>query len=105
MNDMQSDGQILPDSSAPERPDYLTCRCNHCSQIIEFPAQSVGAEIPCPHCGLNTLLYSIDSVPVKLSTGVEKVGENRRNPVPNWSVMIPLKRKQLLAVMAVVIFL
>jgi len=36
----------------------LRCRCNHCAAQLEAPLQSVGTTIPCPHCGLETLLYA-----------------------------------------------
>lgn len=36
---------------------YLKCLCQQCGGAIEFPAHGVGSTIPCPHCGLNTILH------------------------------------------------
>jgi DNA-directed RNA polymerase subunit RPC12/RpoP len=33
------------------------CKCNHCSNEIEFESDRAGETIPCPHCGMDTLLY------------------------------------------------
>jgi hypothetical protein len=35
---------------------YLKCYCDHCVGRIEFPAEGIGATIPCPHCGRPTEL-------------------------------------------------
>ena len=35
---------------------YLKCYCDHCVGRIEFPAEGIGATIPCPHCGKPTEL-------------------------------------------------
>lgn len=40
-----------------ENAAYLKCRCKHCGQSLEFPADGLGSEIPCPNCGQTTLLY------------------------------------------------
>lgn len=29
---------------------FLKCPCEHCGGHIEFPADGIGATIPCPHC-------------------------------------------------------
>jgi hypothetical protein len=46
--------------------------CNQCGQHIEFPAESEGATIPCPHCGKDLLLYR----------GVRAVGQAPATPAP-----------------------
>lgn len=33
------------------------CKCTNCSQPISFPAEGAGTTIPCPHCGLDTILF------------------------------------------------
>jgi hypothetical protein len=33
------------------------CKCQNCSQPISFPAEGAGTTIPCPHCGLDTILF------------------------------------------------
>jgi Zn finger protein HypA/HybF involved in hydrogenase expression len=33
------------------------CKCQHCNQKIEFDSDSAGTTIPCPKCGLDTLLF------------------------------------------------
>jgi DNA-directed RNA polymerase subunit RPC12/RpoP len=38
------------------------CKCQHCSQNIEFDSDEAGATIPCPHCGMETMLY-VEPVP------------------------------------------
>jgi hypothetical protein len=44
---------------------YLKCSCLHCRGHIEFPADAIGANIDCPHCGAKTELY----LPEPVSTG------------------------------------
>lgn len=34
-----------------------TCPCQHCSQPLSFPAEMLGQEAACPHCGAATLLH------------------------------------------------
>lgn len=57
-----------------ESPRYVTCRCQHCDGNIEFDAAQLdatnsatgavtGPSIPCPHCGLDTVLF-VPQVPV-----------------------------------------
>jgi predicted RNA-binding Zn-ribbon protein involved in translation (DUF1610 family) len=36
---------------------YHKCPCRNCQQRIEFPEEVAGSEIPCPHCGKDTLLF------------------------------------------------
>ena len=40
---------------------FLKCTCEHCGGRIEYPAEAVGANVPCPHCQHET--------PLKLDTG------------------------------------
>ncbi len=35
---------------------YLKGDCQHCSGHIEFPAESIGLSVTCPHCGQDTEL-------------------------------------------------
>ena len=35
-------------------PRFLKCRCQHCRGRIEFPIESVGTTVACPHCGEET---------------------------------------------------
>jgi DNA-directed RNA polymerase subunit RPC12/RpoP len=35
--------------------------CNQCSGIIDFPEESEGATVPCPHCGKYIFLYRMTS--------------------------------------------
>ena len=39
--------------------NYVTCPCQYCDERIEFDAESFQPEqsIPCPHCGLDTVLF------------------------------------------------
>jgi hypothetical protein len=37
-------------------PGFLKCTCEHCGGRIEYPAEAVGANAPCPHCQRETLL-------------------------------------------------
>src|SRR6516162_335963 len=38
------------------RPKYLKCGCQHCGGHIEFPVETIGTLVPCPHCGQETEL-------------------------------------------------
>lgn len=42
-------------------PGFLKCTCDHCGGRIEYPAEAVGANVPCPHCQQET--------PLKLDSG------------------------------------
>lgn len=42
-------------------PGFLKCTCEHCGGRIEYPAEAVGANVPCPHCQQETPL-KLDSV-------------------------------------------
>lgn len=33
------------------------CKCQHCNQKIEFDSSQAGETIPCPNCGMDTLLF------------------------------------------------
>lgn len=37
--------------------NLVKCRCNNCSENIEFESADAGKRATCPHCGLDTLLY------------------------------------------------
>lgn len=37
-------------------PGFLKCTCEHCGGRIEYPAEAVGANAPCPHCQRETPL-------------------------------------------------
>jgi mono/diheme cytochrome c family protein len=49
---------------------YLKCPCDHCELNIEFPVQSVGEIVRCPHCQLPTPL----TVPAPETVGAEVGG-------------------------------
>lgn len=49
---------------------YLKCSCSHCRGHIEFPADSIGATIDCPHCGAQTELYLPE--PISTDSGSKK---------------------------------
>jgi hypothetical protein len=48
---------VLSQQMAAGASEFLTCPCNNCSGHIEFPADGVGQTVPCPHCGLDTVLF------------------------------------------------
>lgn len=33
------------------------CNCQHCNRGIEFEAAQAGQIFPCPHCGIDTVLF------------------------------------------------
>src|SRR5215470_2874934 len=35
---------------------YLKGECQHCAGHLEFPAETIGMQVPCPHCGQTTEL-------------------------------------------------
>jgi predicted RNA-binding Zn-ribbon protein involved in translation (DUF1610 family) len=35
----------------------ISCPCNNCDAHIDFDAQQAGTTIPCPQCGLDTVLF------------------------------------------------
>jgi hypothetical protein len=47
----------------------IVCTCNHCSERLEFDAENTGETIPCPHCGLETILF-IPEVPIGVAARV-----------------------------------
>ena len=42
------------------KPHLIVCACEHCSENIEFDANELGdrqsVSVPCPHCGIETIL-------------------------------------------------
>lgn len=52
-------------------PEYLKCSCQNCGEHLEFPANSVGEQIACPHCGAQTKLDPTETLP---GTPRSKVG-------------------------------
>jgi hypothetical protein len=47
--------------------------CVHCSNNIEYPAESTGEIIPCPHCGKSTPLKPVVALPPPPPGGVQPV--------------------------------
>lgn len=49
----------MSDESNDLGESWVSCKCNTCSGQIEFDSSLVqsGTTIPCPHCGIDTLLY------------------------------------------------
>jgi predicted RNA-binding Zn-ribbon protein involved in translation (DUF1610 family) len=45
-----------PAAPAAAASASLKCVCRHCNGRISFPSNAVGATIPCPHCGKETVL-------------------------------------------------
>ena len=41
---------------------FAKCACGHCGTHLEFPLESAGAVISCPHCGVSTAL-TLDAPP------------------------------------------
>lgn len=39
------------------------CKCQHCNQNIEFDSDNAGATIPCPNCGMETMLFVVAASP------------------------------------------
>lgn len=50
------------------QPNFVKCKCQHCNGVIEFDASQIeatgnfggqitGQTIPCPHCGMDTILF------------------------------------------------
>lgn len=33
------------------------CKCNNCSEWVEFDSSRAGSTIQCPHCGMDTILF------------------------------------------------
>ena len=55
---------------------FLKCPCDHCGGHIEFPADGIGATIPCPHCARPTELAL--EIPAHL---IQRPGRGR-----NWFI-------------------
>jgi hypothetical protein len=47
-----------------EESNLVTCRCQHCDGHIEFDAGlfQTGTTTPCPHCGMDTMLFIPDAL-------------------------------------------
>ena len=48
---------------------FLKCNCTACSGHIEFDAEHLGKTVNCPHCGLETILYSKKSATSEIQPG------------------------------------
>ena len=46
-----------PQESRAASANDLRMVCNQCGGQVAFPEESEGATVPCPHCGINILLY------------------------------------------------
>ena len=44
--------------SEPQQAIWVTCTCNVCSGKLEFEAVHAGTTIQCPHCGMDTILFT-----------------------------------------------
>jgi hypothetical protein len=40
---------------------YIKCPCNNCDVFIEFPARGLGQTVVCPHCGMDTILFKLET--------------------------------------------
>jgi hypothetical protein len=50
--------QPQPHAPVPEAaPRFATCKCTTCSGAIQFNPTDAGKTVPCPHCGIETILY------------------------------------------------
>ncbi len=63
--------------------EIAKCRCQHCNKGIEFPKESAGQIVECPHCKLETLLF----IPQK-SPRDEFAVLKTKSPVPLRVVVI-----------------
>jgi hypothetical protein len=65
-----------------EPPRFVTCRCQHCNDGIEFDASHAGETAACPYCGQETKLFvpkvQISNLPknvgVEIKRGVSPLG-------------------------------
>lgn len=46
--------------------NLVTCPCNTCSGQLEFHETRVGEEVPCPHCGFDTILFRPPTEPIEI---------------------------------------
>jgi hypothetical protein len=46
-----------PQNHSTHGSHYLKMTCNQCSGVVDFPEESEGATVPCPHCHKHILLY------------------------------------------------
>ena len=86
--------------------------CIECSQLIEFPDEMTGQEVPCPACGKSTILSNPDEpvvrIPVQASaqTAVRKTAIPAVAPIANRiadnveTVIIGKRQEIMLALMA-----
>jgi hypothetical protein len=68
---------------------FVNCPCQFCDKHIEFDSESfqAGQSVPCPHCGLDTILYEPNKVKP------EPIGEKTiktRKSVPGYIIGIGL---------------
>jgi hypothetical protein len=61
------------------QPDLVTCSCNNCDGHLEFERQHAGQRINCPHCGLETVLYSAEAA----ASGVQTVQNSSESKSAN----------------------
>ena len=61
------------------------CKCTNCSQPISFPAEGVGTTIPCPHCGLDTILF-IPPPPPKPETPKNFISDKKPETNPATTI-------------------
>ena len=66
--------QFLSDESMN---DFHKCKCPHCGQSIEYPAEGMGQVVPCPTCEQTFTLLPDITIPRKAST--EPVLPSARN--------------------------
>jgi len=63
---------------------FLTCHCQHCNGGIEFDTDSLAAAtniIPCPHCGLETLLSLPQPIFVPVPLKESSLDSNLPSPI------------------------
>lgn len=80
----------------------VRCRCQHCSQDVEFSEQQAGLEFACPHCGMETKLY-IPSV--SLAPYLEPVipAKEKQNPIFLAGLMVSVAI--IVSALAVMVFI
>jgi hypothetical protein len=60
----------------------VKCKCNHCSQPIEFPSEMAGQAIECPNCKIETTLF-IPPPPEKPATPKNYIPDKKADGNPN----------------------
>jgi hypothetical protein len=63
--------------------DFIKGSCQQCGGHLEFPADSAGSTITCPHCGWSTLLEGPAKAPVQPA----KPSENAGRPGRGWMLL------------------